>query len=47
LGECFTTFSVTLFTMPALVAMRSSRLMPGLRGRPLVITTTSLLAVLV
>ena len=41
LGEYFTTCSVTDFTMPALVEIRSSRLMPGLRGRPEVITTTS------
>lgn len=41
LGECFTTFSVTDCTMPALVEIRSSRVMPGLRGRPDVITTTS------
>ena len=40
------TFSVTVFTMPAFVAIKSSRLMPGLRGKPLVITTTSEPAVL-
>ena len=40
-GEYFTILSVTDFTMPAFVAIRSSRDIPGLRGRPEVITTTS------
>jgi hypothetical protein len=34
--------SVTDVTILALVASKSSRLMPGLRGRPAVMTTTSL-----
>jgi len=37
--------SATWPTMPALVLSRSSRLMPGLRGTPAVMTTTSLSAV--
>ena len=41
-GACFATFSATLDTMPMLVMIRSSRLMPGLRGMPAVITTMSL-----
>ena len=41
LGECLTIFSVTVFTMPALVAIKSSLDIPGLRGNPEVITTTS------
>jgi hypothetical protein len=45
LGECFATFSATCFTIPVLVAMRSSRLMPGLRAMPAVTITTSLPAV--
>ena len=40
-GLCFITFSVTVLTMPALVAIKSSRLIPGFRGNPLVMTTTS------
>ncbi len=40
-GEVRATFSDTCRTMPALVSMRSMRLMPGLRGSPAVITTTS------
>jgi hypothetical protein len=32
LGECFATCSETIFTMPALMFKRSSRLMPGFRG---------------
>jgi hypothetical protein len=40
-GECLTTSPVTLETMFWLVLRRSSRLMPGLRGLPLVMTTTS------
>ena len=41
-GACFATFSATLDTMPMLVTIRSSRLMPGLRGMPAVMTTMSL-----
>ena len=44
-GECFNTFSVTFFTMLALVPINSSRVIPGLRGNPEVITTTSEFAV--
>ncbi len=40
-GECSTTSSVTLATMFWFVLSRSSRLIPGLRGLPLVMTTTS------
>jgi len=40
-GDCFTTSSVTEPTMPALMLMRSSRLMPGLRATPAVTTTMS------
>ena len=47
LGECFKIFSQTPFTIPALVPINSSRVIPGLRGKPEVITTTSELAVLV
>ena len=39
-GEYFNALSTTDFTIPALVPMSSSRVMPGLRGIPLVITTT-------
>ena len=45
LGECLAIFSATPRTIPALTPMRSIRLMPGLRGSPAVITTTSELAV--
>ena len=45
-GECLTTFSVTLFTIPALVSIKSSRLIPGFLGNPDVIITTSEPAVL-
>ena len=45
LGECLTTCSVTAFMMPKFTFSRSSRLMPGFRGTPDVITTTSELAV--
>src|SRR6478609_4232835 len=45
-GECFTTFSVTVFTIPALVLIKSSRVIPGFLGRPEVITTTSEFALL-
>ena len=40
-GEVEAMFSATWRTILALVSMRSIRLMPGLRGRPAVITTTS------
>ena len=40
-GACLTTCSVTLRTIFALTSIRSIRLMPGLRGRPAVITTIS------
>ena len=40
-------FSTTLFTIPALTPINSSRVIPGLRGKPEVITTTSELAVFV
>ena len=40
-GACRATFSATDRTIFAFVSMRSIRLMPGLRGRPAVITTTS------
>jgi len=40
-GACRATFSATPRTMPPLTPSRSIRLMPGLRGRPAVITTTS------
>ena len=46
LGENFKIFSQTPFTIPALVPINSSRVIPGLRGKPDVITTTSLPAVL-
>jgi hypothetical protein len=41
LGELRLMFSPTDFTMPALVLSRSSRLMPGLRAMPAVMTTRS------
>ena len=44
-GEYLTTCSVTAFMIPKLTLSRSSRLMPGLRGTPEVMTTTSELAV--
>ena len=44
-GLVFLISSATEPTILALVASRSSRLMPGLRGMPAVITTTSLAAV--
>ena len=44
-GEYFTTSSTTAETMPAFVFNKSSRLMPGLRGRPEVMMTTSEFAV--
>ena len=40
-------YMLALFTIPALMPINSSRVIPGLRGIPLVITTTSLLAVFV
>ena len=40
-GECAAMFSATPRTILALTSSRSMRLMPGLRGRPAVITTTS------
>ncbi len=39
-GQCFLMFSPTVLITPALVAIRSSRLMPGLRGMPAVTITT-------
>ena len=44
-GECFAIFSATPRTIPALTPIKSIRLIPGLRGSPAVITTTSELAV--
>ena len=41
LGEYFTTCSVTAFIMLKLTFNKSSRLMPGFRGTPDVMTTTS------
>jgi hypothetical protein len=40
-GAYFLMFSLTDLTIFTLVPMRSSRLMPGLRGMPAVTTTTS------
>jgi hypothetical protein len=40
-GQCCLIASPTVLTMPALVAIRSSRLMPGFRGMPAVTITTS------
>ncbi len=40
-GACLTTCSVTDRTILAFTPIRSIRLMPGLRGRPAVMTTTS------
>ena len=40
-GEPGTTFSTTSRTIPAFLPSRSIRLMPGWRGNPAVITTTS------
>ncbi|CAB5001100.1 unannotated protein [freshwater metagenome] len=45
LGLCFATFSATPRTIPALTPIKSIRLMPGLRGRPAVMMTTSEFAV--
>ena len=44
-GECFAIFSATPRTIPAFTPIKSIRLIPGLRGRPAVITTTSEFAV--
>ena len=41
LGEYFNRFSATDLTIPALTPISSSRVIPGLRGIPEVITTTS------
>jgi len=40
-GECLIASFVTAETIASFVATRSSRLMPGERGRPAVMTTTS------
>ena len=40
-GRVLAMFSATPRTILALVSMRSIRLMPGLRGRPAVMTTMS------
>ena len=40
-GVCAVTFAVTSMTIFSFVETRSSRLMPGERGRPAVITTTA------
>ena len=45
LGEYLTTSLTTPLTMPALIATRSSRVMPGLRATPAVMITMSELAV--
>ena len=47
LGEYFNKLSETDFTIPALIPINSSLVMPGFLGIPDVITTTSLLDVLV
>ena len=39
-GECFTKFSVTSFTIPALMPINSSLVIPGFLGIPEVITAT-------
>jgi hypothetical protein len=44
-GECFAACSTTARTIPAFLASRSSRLIPGCRARPEVTTTMSLPAV--
>jgi hypothetical protein len=41
LGECFAAFAAHSRTILELVLRRSSRLMPGLRGIPAVMITTS------
>jgi hypothetical protein len=40
-GACFFTLSATPPTISAFLSRRSSRLMPGCRARPLVMTTIS------
>ena len=45
LGEYFNIFSETFFTIPALIPINSSRVIPGFLGTPEVITTTLLPAV--
>ena len=40
-GENLTMFSVTVLTIPAFVAIKSSLDMPGFLGKPEVMTTTS------
>ena len=45
-GECSIKFEDTDFTIPALIPINSSRVIPGFLGIPLVITTISLPAVL-
>ncbi|KGE13545.1 hypothetical protein DI53_2606 [Sphingobacterium deserti] len=40
-GEYSNKFSTTVFTIPAFVPMSSSRVIPGLRGMPEVITATA------
>ena len=44
--EYFKIFSETSFTIPALIPINSSRVIPGFLGIPDVITTTSLFAVI-
>ena len=44
-GECCNKLSATDFTIPALIPINSSRVIPGFLGIPEVITTTSLPAV--
>ena len=44
-GECLAIFSATPRTIPAFTPIKSIRLIPGLRGSPAVMTTTSELAV--
>jgi malate dehydrogenase len=43
--ECFNIFSETFLTIPALISINSSLVIPGFLGIPDVITTTSLFAV--
>jgi len=45
-GECFIKFSETSFTIPALIPINSSRVIPGFLGIPDVITQILLFAVL-
>jgi len=40
-GEASTALAITLRMMALFAARRSSRVIPGLRGRPAVMTTTS------